>query len=68
MYGEVEVYLHSIFWDITPCNPLKVSRRFGETCRIHLHGGRINQARNQRENMWQADLLATDYTALYPRK
>jgi hypothetical protein len=23
----------SIFWDITPCSPLKVNRRFGETCR-----------------------------------
>jgi hypothetical protein len=24
-----------IFWDITPCSPLKVNRRFGETCRLH---------------------------------
>jgi hypothetical protein len=21
----------SVFWDITPCSPLKVNRRFGET-------------------------------------
>jgi hypothetical protein len=24
------------FWDITPCSPLKVNRRFGEKCRLHL--------------------------------
>jgi hypothetical protein len=28
----------SIFWDITPCSPLKVNRRFGGTCRLHLQG------------------------------
>jgi hypothetical protein len=27
----------TIFWDITPCNPLKLSRRFGGTYRLHLH-------------------------------
>jgi hypothetical protein len=26
----------STFTDITPCNPLKVFRCFGETCRLHL--------------------------------
>jgi hypothetical protein len=25
----------SIFWDITPCSPLSVNRRFGGTCRLH---------------------------------
>jgi hypothetical protein len=39
----------SIFWDITPCSPLKVNRRFGWTCHLHLQGRRISQARNQRE-------------------
>jgi hypothetical protein len=39
----------SVFWDITPCSPLKVNRRTGETCRLHLQGPRISQARNQRE-------------------
>jgi hypothetical protein len=38
-----------IFWDITRCSPLEVSRRFGGTCRLHLQGRRISQARNQRE-------------------
>jgi hypothetical protein len=44
--GEVKA---SIFWDITPCSPLKVNRRFGRTCHLHLQGRRIRQARNQRE-------------------
>jgi hypothetical protein len=26
----------SAFWDITLCGPLKVSRRFGETFRLHF--------------------------------
>jgi hypothetical protein len=26
----------TIFWDITQCGPLKVYRRFGGTCRLHL--------------------------------
>jgi hypothetical protein len=30
------VMKNSIFRDITPCSPLKVNRRFGETCLIHL--------------------------------
>jgi hypothetical protein len=33
-----------IFWDITPCSPLKVNRRFGETSRLHLQDRRISQA------------------------
>jgi hypothetical protein len=39
----------SISWDITPCSPLKVNRRFGGTCRLHFQGRSISQARNQRE-------------------
>jgi hypothetical protein len=26
----------SIFWDITPCSPLKVNGRYAGTCRLHL--------------------------------
>jgi hypothetical protein len=29
-----------IFWDITPCNSLKIRRFFGEPCRLHLYGSR----------------------------
>jgi hypothetical protein len=36
----------SIFWDI---ELLKVNGRFGGTCRLHLQGQRISQARNKRE-------------------
>jgi hypothetical protein len=39
----------SIFWDITPCSPLKVKRRFGGTHRLHLQDRRICQARNKHE-------------------
>jgi hypothetical protein len=39
----------TIFWDITPCSPLKVNRRFGGTYRLHLQGRRISRAGNQRE-------------------
>jgi hypothetical protein len=34
-------------WDIIPCSPLNLNRRFGGTCRFHLQGAKINQARNQ---------------------
>jgi hypothetical protein len=37
----------SLFWDMTPCSPVKVNRRFGRTYRLHLEGRRVSQARNQ---------------------
>jgi hypothetical protein len=45
----------TIFWDITPCSPLKVNRHFGGTYRLLLQGRRISRARNQRESRWQAE-------------
>jgi hypothetical protein len=36
-------------WDITPCSPVKLNRRFRGTCGLHLQGRRVSQARNQRE-------------------
>jgi hypothetical protein len=45
-----------IFWDITPCNPLKVNRSFGETYRLHLQGLKISRVRNQRKSRGQAEL------------
>jgi hypothetical protein len=42
----------TIFWDITPCSPLKVSRRYGGTYRLHHRGRRISGAGNSR---WQAN-------------
>jgi hypothetical protein len=34
------------FWDITPCSPSSVNRRFGGTCRRHLQG-QENKFRNK---------------------
>jgi hypothetical protein len=42
----VVVMKNTIFWDITPCSPLKVNRRVGGTYRLDLQGQRINRARN----------------------
>jgi hypothetical protein len=39
----------SIFWDITPCSPLKLNRHFGETYRLRIYVRRKRQARNQHE-------------------
>jgi hypothetical protein len=39
----------SFFWDITPCSLLKVNRRFGGKCHLHLQGRRISQERNRHE-------------------
>jgi hypothetical protein len=39
----------SIFWDITPLSPLKLTRHFRRTCHLHFHCLRISQARNQPE-------------------
>jgi hypothetical protein len=33
----------SVLWGITPCSPLKVNRRFGGTCRLHLQGRRTSK-------------------------
>jgi hypothetical protein len=41
----------SVFWDITPCMPLKVSRHFGGTCRFQLQGWRVSRTRNQYEEV-----------------
>jgi hypothetical protein len=45
----VVVMKSSSFWVITSCSQLKVNGRFEGTCRLHLQGGRISQARNQSE-------------------
>jgi hypothetical protein len=67
----------SIFWDITPCSPLKIDRSFGRTCRL-LQSRRINKPRSQHESRWHPVLCdmfhrnvsspSTDYTALYPTR
>jgi hypothetical protein len=47
----------TIFWDITPCSPLRVNWRFRNTHRLHLQGRRISQAKNQHKSRWQASML-----------
>jgi hypothetical protein len=36
----------SIFWDVKPCSPLKVSRRFGRLCHLHIQDWRVRQGRS----------------------
>jgi hypothetical protein len=72
---------NTLFWDITPCGPLKINRRFGVTYHRHLQDRRISRARNQREICKLFDpedggdtfprnvcWFSTDYTASYPRR
>jgi hypothetical protein len=40
---------NSIFWDVTPCSPLKVNRRFGRTYLLHFQDRRLSQGRIYRE-------------------
>jgi hypothetical protein len=48
-YQTVMTMNSSVLLNITPFSPLKINRRFGGTCLLHLHGRTINQARNQHE-------------------
>jgi hypothetical protein len=41
----------TVFWDITPCSPLKVNRRFGGTYRLYLQGRRISGAGNKQSRV-----------------
>jgi hypothetical protein len=72
----------TIFWDITPCSPLKVNRHFMS---YQSSGLKVSQARNQHDTLffflsffdpeYGGDMflrnvcsLSTGYTALYPRR
>jgi hypothetical protein len=44
---KTECSFFILFWNITPCSPLKVSRRFGGTCRLHRQGKKTSKGRNQ---------------------
>jgi hypothetical protein len=48
---------NSVFWNITPCSPLKVNRRFGGTCRLSIQCLKIIQARNRRKRRWKASTI-----------
>jgi hypothetical protein len=34
-----------VFWDIMPCSPVKVNRRFEHAYRLRLPGRRVSRAR-----------------------
>jgi hypothetical protein len=40
---QTENKMSYIFWDITPCSPLIVNRRFEGTCRLRLQCRRMSQ-------------------------
>jgi hypothetical protein len=59
----------TIFWDITPCSPLKVNRRFGEIYCLDLQGRRISRASTVGDMFLRnVGRLFAEYTALYPRR
>jgi hypothetical protein len=58
----------SVFWDVTPCKPLKVNRLFGATCRFQLRGRRKSQARNQRGSWWEAEQSPFPNFVLYRKQ
>jgi hypothetical protein len=41
-YTKTNLLKTAILWDITPCSPLSVNRRFGGTYRLHLQGLNIS--------------------------
>jgi hypothetical protein len=47
-----------VVWDVTPCSPSKISRRFGEQFRLSLLGRRISETRNKRKIGSNKALLA----------
>jgi hypothetical protein len=47
MFRTELVLKRYIFWDIVSCNPLKVNRRFDETCSFLLQGRKMSHARNK---------------------
>jgi hypothetical protein len=59
VFGNRYTLKSIIFWDITPCSPLKVNRRFRGMYRLHLQGQGISQARNQHKSRWQAAYSST---------
>jgi hypothetical protein len=52
MFQKFEMLLianSSVYWVTMPWSPVKVKRRFGGICHLHLQGQRISQTRNQHE-------------------
>jgi hypothetical protein len=51
------VMVRCVFWDITLCNWMEVSRRFGGTYYFHLWDWRVSQARNHQDKQMPCVLL-----------
>jgi hypothetical protein len=47
----------SVLWDLTLCDLVKVNQHSEGMHYLHIQGLRLSQARNQRENRWEAELL-----------
>jgi hypothetical protein len=62
--------MSSIFWDITPCNPLKLSRRFGNVGRCQLLVSGMTLCPADRGDMFLRNdgLLSTNCTSIYPTR
>jgi hypothetical protein len=70
----------TVLWDITPCSPLSVNRRFGGTYHLYLQGRKNNFNKKPawkhffypegEGDMYLRTVIwhSTDYTALYPRR
>jgi hypothetical protein len=62
-----------VFWDIKPCSPIKLNRRFGETtnlaaCSMFLLGLFFDAEDGTDVYLRNVVWLSTGQTALYPRK
>jgi hypothetical protein len=77
-----------LFWillssaDVKQYSPLKINRRCGRTCRLHIMFRRKSQSRKQHESRWQIEAVighcylfrrnvgwfSIDYKPLYPRR
>jgi hypothetical protein len=52
----------TIYWDMTPCSPVEIHRRFGETYCIHFQCRKISQKSNK--NAWRDNQIKWIYLFL----
>jgi hypothetical protein len=48
-FSQRWLWIFLIFWEIAPCSPLNVNRRFKETYRPHLQSQKVSHTINQHE-------------------